>query len=149
MGLWDRINGTYARTKQQNEIEALNSLRRDREQRHSLLTDQLRERQVLQDRIREAREGLAHQLRDLHRDAARFRQMQRQAPAPQKEQPKEQSRPRTAFERLETLRSRPAPQAQPQPQSNPPRAAPSPRERLERLRQKSPERPPPEHDLEQ
>jgi hypothetical protein len=153
MGLWDRINGTYARTRQQNEIEALASLQRDREQRHALLVDQHRERQVLQDRIKAARENLAYQLRDLHRDAARFRQMQRSAPAPQKEAPKdqikEQPRARTAFERLETLRSPPAPQAQPQSQSNQPtRAAPSPRERLERLRDKSPGRPPPEHDLE-
>lgn len=140
-GLWDKLRGEYSKRRKQNELEALWSLQRDREQRHALLQAQLRERQTLQAQIREARNNHAQRLRELHRDAANFRGVSRgeppKAPTPQ--------------ERLDSLRAKAAPQFTPEPQqSQKPRAPLSAKERLERLRQepkdKDRERPP-EPDL--
>jgi hypothetical protein len=136
-GLWDRLTGTYAKLRKQNELEALMALQRDREQRHALLQAQLRERQSLQHQIREARTRQAERLRELHRDAANYRLMQRGEPPKAK----------TAFERIEALRAKPTPQATPEFQKAQGREPLSPKQRIERLRKKGPERPP-EPDLE-
>ena len=136
-GLWDRLTGTYAKLRKQNELEALWALQRDREQRHALLQAQNAERQSLQQQIQQARNRHAERLRELHRDAANYRLMQKGEP------PKAKS----AFERLEELRSKPTPQASAEFQKTQGREPLSPKERVERLRKKGPERPP-EPDLE-
>jgi hypothetical protein len=137
-GLWDRLTGTYAKLRKQNELEALWALQRDREQRHALLQAQRAERQTLQLQIQQARSRLAAHLRDLHRDAANYRLMQRGEEPP---------KAKTAFERVEALRSKSPPQAAPEFQKSQGREPLSPRERIERLRTKDRERPP-EPDLE-
>jgi hypothetical protein len=140
-GLWDKLRGVYQKTRQQNELEALWSLQRDREQRHALLQAQLRERQTLQAQIREARNNHAQRLRDLHRDAANFRGLSRGEP------------PKTATpqERLDSLRAKAAPQFSPETQQTQKSGAPlSAKDRLERLRQESKDKDrerSPEHDL--
>tara|TARA_R110001599_G_scaffold318163_1_gene527696 strand:- start:3082 stop:4479 length:1398 start_codon:yes stop_codon:yes gene_type:complete len=135
-GLWDRLTGTYAKFRKQNELEALWALQRDREQRHALLHAQQTERQSLQQQIQQARNRHADRLRELHRDAANYRLMQKGEP------PKAKS----AFDRLEELRSKPTPQASVEFQKAQGREPLSPKEREERLRKKGPERPP-DHDL--
>ncbi len=94
MGLWDKLTGTYAKTRKQNEMEAVFALERDREQRHQLLQAQLAERSNLQNNIREARQRHAAALRALHHDLTNYRLMRRG----------EEPKPRTAFERLEAMR---------------------------------------------
>jgi hypothetical protein len=109
-------------------MEALWSLQRDREQRHALLQAQLRERQTLQAQIREARNNHAQRLRDLHRDAANFRAASRAEP----------SKAPTPQERLDSLRTKAAPQFTPEAQQTQKSGAPlSTKDRLERLRQES------------
>ena len=70
-GLWDRLNGTYARTKAQNEVEALQSFTRDRAQRDDLRAAQLKDRRDLQRDIRQVRHRHATIVLGLHRDLAR------------------------------------------------------------------------------
>jgi hypothetical protein len=125
-GIWDRLRGEYAKRRKQNEIEAFFALQRDREQRHAMVQAQLHERQQLQVQIRTVRARHAGQLRDLHKDAANYRLMQRgETPAM-----------RDAFNRLGKLRHDRG--AQPSP--------PTPQDRLDRLR--SGERKDgPDHDL--
>ncbi|MEZ5692258.1 MAG: relaxase/mobilization nuclease domain-containing protein [Altererythrobacter sp.] len=94
VGLWDRLRGEYARRQKQNEMEALNALRRDREQRHAFVQDQLRERVTLQAQIRQARARHAEELRSLHKDAANYRLMQR-GEAPKLQREFTQARPAT------------------------------------------------------
>lgn len=137
-GLWDRLTGTYAKLRKQNEMEALWALQRDREQRHALLQAQQAERQKLQLQIQEARNRHAERLRELHRDAANYRLVQRGEEPP---------KAKTAFERIEALRSKPAPQTSAERQKSQDREPLSARERIERLRKKGAERPP-EPDLE-
>lgn len=137
-GIWDRLTGTYAKQKKQNELETLWALRRDRDQRHALLQAQRAERQSLQEQIRHTRDRHAQHLRELHRDAANYRLMQRGEEAP---------KAKTAFERIEALRAKPTPQASAELQKSQGREPLSPRERIERLRRKDHERPP-EPDLE-
>lgn len=137
-GVWDRLRGEYARRRKQNEMEAFFALQRDREQRHAMVQAQLRERQELQSQIVQARARHAQQLRELHKDAANYRLMQRG------EVPKMQD----AFDRLEALRQpdRPQPMSQQhkQPEAKPPLSA---QERLDRLRS-SQRRDEPDRDLE-
>jgi hypothetical protein len=87
--------------------------------------------------IQQARSRHAERLRELHRDAANYRLMQKGEPPKAK----------TAFERIEELRSKPTPQASAEFQKTQGREPLSPKERVERLRKKGPERPP-EPDLE-
>jgi hypothetical protein len=125
-GLWDKLRGEYSKRRKQNELEALWSLQRDREQRHALLQAQLRERQTLQTQIREARNSHAQRLRELHRDTANFRTAARSEPA----------KAPTSQERLSALRAKAAPHFTPErQQSQKPKAAPA-KDRLDRLRQK-------------
>lgn len=74
-GLWDRLNGTYAKTKARNELDAFQCLQRDREQRQGLVAAQLAERADLQVLIRQTRARNAEQVLALYRDAANYRLM--------------------------------------------------------------------------
>ena len=128
-GLWDRLRGVYEKAKKQNEMEALWSLQRDREQRHALLQAQLKERQELQAKIRELRSEHAERLRELHRDTSNYRSLSRGEPP----------KARPPQERPNTLRAEAAPSFTPEPQKTPkPRSAPSPEDRLNSLRAQTP-----------
>lgn len=71
-GLWDRLTGKYAELKRQNEREALLALRRDREEKDSLIFRHIEERERLQQRIRDERKSAALEVQRLHRDVAAF-----------------------------------------------------------------------------
>lgn len=70
-GLWDRLNGTYAKARAQNEAETLQSFTRDRSQRDDLRAAQLKDRHDLQRDIRQVRHRHATIVLGLHRDLAR------------------------------------------------------------------------------
>lgn len=71
-GLWDRFTGQRAQTQRQNEIEALQALNRDNEQRQALIEAQLVERRELQECINRERRRHAQTLADLHKDRKRY-----------------------------------------------------------------------------
>ncbi|MGE4431606.1 MAG: relaxase/mobilization nuclease domain-containing protein [Sphingobium sp.] len=74
-GMWDRLTGDRAKVIKQNEVEAYWGLRRDRDQRQSMLDAQHKERQELQVRVRQTRERHARQIMELHKQAANYRLM--------------------------------------------------------------------------
>ncbi len=135
-GIWDRLRGEHARRRKQNEMEGFFALQRDREQRHALVQAQLRERQELQDRIRLTRAFHAQELRDLHRDAATYRLMERGG-APEM---------RDAVDRLNDVRNGPAGKVSPPTERDARASRASPDERLRNLRRR--DRGEPEPDLE-
>ncbi len=71
MGLWDRMTGRHRDTVRLNEADALAALRRDRDQRHELVTEQLKERRNLQREIVAVRNRHASRVADLYRDLSR------------------------------------------------------------------------------
>lgn len=115
MGLWDRLTGKRAQLEKQNQLEVMWALQRDQDQRQMTISAQLRERGELQAEIKTARDKHAQALRALHFDAANYRLMQRG------EEPKAKS----AFERLDALRTE---------QTKPPQ-----RPRFDRLTEKKPD----------
>lgn len=54
-GLWDRLTGTYQRTRARNEKEAKIAFRRDRKEREELIDRQLTQRQELQVQVKQCR----------------------------------------------------------------------------------------------
>ncbi|HST36338.1 MAG TPA: hypothetical protein VLK25_06885 [Allosphingosinicella sp.] len=77
-GAWDLLTGRYMKARRQNEMEAVFAVQRDRAQRDTLIRDQLRERGKLQADLQQVRTRQARQLLALYRDAARFRQTERE-----------------------------------------------------------------------
>lgn len=69
-GIWDRLTGKYADLKRQNEREALLALRRDREERDSLIFRHIEERARLQQRVRDEKKTHALEIQRLHQDVA-------------------------------------------------------------------------------
>lgn len=76
-GLLDRVTGKRAALEKQNEMEAVWSLQRDREQRHALVDAQLKDRRSLQAEIVAARNRHAVVLRTLHHDRTNNRLIMR------------------------------------------------------------------------
>lgn len=76
-GLLDRVTGKRAALEKQNQMEAVWSLQRDREQRQALVFEQLKERQALQAQIKAERSRHAAFLRELHHDRTNYRLMRR------------------------------------------------------------------------
>ncbi|MEP6186326.1 relaxase/mobilization nuclease domain-containing protein [Roseibium sp.] len=76
-GLLDRVTGKRAALEKQNQMEAIWSLERDREQRHLMVEAQLKDRQNLQVEIRTARNRHAEVLRGLHHDRTNYRLVKR------------------------------------------------------------------------
>ncbi len=54
-GLWDRLTGTYQKTRSKNEKEAARAYQRDRKEREALIAKQLATRQKLQTEIHKVR----------------------------------------------------------------------------------------------
>ena len=76
-GLIDRVTGKRAALEKQNQMEAIWSLQRDREQRHLMVEAQLKERQSLQVEIKAVRNRHSEVLRELHHDRTNYRLMMR------------------------------------------------------------------------
>lgn len=73
-GLWDKLTGRHTRIQQENVQEALESLRRDREQRDTLVQAHLEDRRALQTEIVQERSQQAELLHDLHQDSKPYRE---------------------------------------------------------------------------
>lgn len=55
-GLWDRLTGKHTQMLKQNEVEAYQSMQRDKVQKDTLISHQLEERRALQDKLHDVRE---------------------------------------------------------------------------------------------
>lgn len=71
-GIWHRLTGRYSKIKAQNETEVMESLRRDRSEKDSMIFRQLEERQRLQQEIRTQREAAQEELMQLRQDVAEY-----------------------------------------------------------------------------
>ncbi|NJM35016.1 MAG: hypothetical protein HC850_10270 [Rhodomicrobium sp.] len=120
-GLWQRLNGDYARIRKQNEQESYAAFQRDRKQRESLIFEQMRARRDLQRQIKAVRERHAAIIREIRQDQQHYRQIEREtASAPQhafrqvslsrgtEKVPADHAKPyaQTPAERLDKLRNR-------------------------------------------
>lgn len=71
-GLWDRLTGSAAGVRKQNETEAWHGIVRDREQRDRLVVAQMEDRQALQKRIETLRRRHAQNRRIIAREQVQF-----------------------------------------------------------------------------
>ncbi|MCR9122964.1 MAG: relaxase/mobilization nuclease domain-containing protein [Phyllobacteriaceae bacterium] len=71
-GIWHRLTGRYGKVRAQNELEALEALRRDRAEKDDLIVRQLDQRQALQQEIAIQREAAQSELLQLREDVARY-----------------------------------------------------------------------------
>lgn len=67
-GLWDKLTGSYQRTRKKNERETWHAYQRDRKQQEELIKKQLTERQSLQTQINQLREKQEQERKTLLRD---------------------------------------------------------------------------------
>jgi relaxase-like protein len=74
-GLWDKLTGEHAKAVKRNEVGAYFGLRRDRDQRQTMLEAQHKERRKLQTQFRQTRERHSKQILQLHKQAANYRLM--------------------------------------------------------------------------
>lgn len=81
MGLWDRLTGRYGKIRKRNEAEASEATKRDRAERHDLVSGQLAQRRELQREFREVHQRHAAQVQELHRDLSRQRERPEPTPA--------------------------------------------------------------------
>ncbi|WOF72779.1 relaxase [Parvibaculaceae bacterium PLY_AMNH_Bact1] len=137
-GLWQRMTGEHAKIVKQNLLEAMDALKRDREQRERLIFDQLAERRELQSRIQAQRTAHTKAMTDLHRDAALLRrselpEVRKRPVARQPERHAKASDLRQAWD--SRTGSGDAPMRQ---------SALSPKDRLERMRERGRKAPPPD-----
>ena len=134
-GLWDRVTGTHAKTKRQNERDAYAALQRDRKQQQELIHTQLTERQQLQTKIRQHRASTTRERLAIHKQLYDLRQgklepdKQAQKPERQKAQ---HSRLRPEFAKANPPQAPPAKQAEPTRPTHPPRLK---QDQLAKLRQ--------------
>lgn len=70
-GMWDRLTGQRSTIIKQNETEAFQAFRRDRDQRNGLIADQMKDRRTLQREIVAVRQRHTSRVTELHRDLAR------------------------------------------------------------------------------
>ncbi|MFQ5444552.1 MAG: relaxase, partial [Nitrospinales bacterium] len=73
--IWHRITGKYRQIREQNEIETARCRRRDRDEKHSLITGQLKQRQSLQKGICQAHRDNKLEILNLRQDIARYLEM--------------------------------------------------------------------------
>lgn len=128
-GVWQRVTGQHKRIQQQNTQEALAALKRDREQRETLIFAQLKDRREIEARIKAVKERHVKTLQTLRDDQRRYRQLQRN--------------PKTALQKsFEASKAKSTPSRKPKlpnqhSRPEPPRATqqqPSPQERLQNLK---------------
>jgi len=75
-GLWDRMNGSYGRTRKQNEHEALAAQTRDRVEKDTLVFRQLEQRQRLQQYIVQSQRQYCAEKLKIEKDAKVYKEMQ-------------------------------------------------------------------------
>jgi hypothetical protein len=109
-GLWDRLRGEHARTRKQNEAEALAALRRDRAEKDALIFRQLEERQRLTVERLRMREQQLQRSHELRQDRARYRTMD---PPSSEGRRRGEGQPRAREQSIEERRRA---QSEPQPQ---------------------------------
>lgn len=78
-GIWFRLTGKYKKIRNQNEIDTKICLRRDRDEKQTLINRQLKERQNLQKEIRHVLEGHKLEIFTLRQDIARYMEMGQQS----------------------------------------------------------------------
>lgn len=71
-GFWHRITGKHASTKQQNEMEARQAMKRDQAERDRLIFRHIEERNALHRTVKDQRREHTRQITELHRDVAGF-----------------------------------------------------------------------------
>jgi len=71
-GIWHRLTGRYGKIKAQNEVEALEGLRRDSSEKDELVFRQIEERQKLQQDIKTQREAAQAELLQLRADVTEY-----------------------------------------------------------------------------
>ncbi|MAZ18504.1 MAG: relaxase [Ahrensia sp.] len=76
-GIWHRLTGEYGKIKAQNEREALDAYRRDREEKDAVVFRQLEERQTLQRDIKAQRSIASDELMRLREDVANYSGVER------------------------------------------------------------------------
>lgn len=76
-GIWSRITGKLSKIKSQNELEALQSWQRDRQEKDRLVQRQLDERQKLQETARKMREDRAKDIQQIRKEIAAYVAMKR------------------------------------------------------------------------
>ncbi len=71
-GLWDRLTGQHRKTIRQNELEALQCLRRDRREKDELIERHQDERQPLHQQAKELKQAHVRDVMELQRDIAGY-----------------------------------------------------------------------------
>lgn len=79
-GLWHRITGQYAKTRRQNEFEALKAMRRDQSEKDTLIYRHIEQRRTLHDQVRSVRQLQTKNLAEIHRDISSYMQMSSKSP---------------------------------------------------------------------
>jgi hypothetical protein len=82
-GLWSWVTGKTARIKTDNESEAREQKRQQKQERETLVQRQREERRVLQAKIKELRKAQAHELLNLRRELAPHLTLRRNLPPKQ------------------------------------------------------------------
>lgn len=67
-GLWDRLTGTYQRTRRKNEAETEACLARDKHEKQQLIDAQLNTRRALQTEFKQVREAQQQERLELYKD---------------------------------------------------------------------------------
>jgi hypothetical protein len=67
-GLWDRLTGSYQRTRRKNEAEIIACLERDKLEKQQLIDSQLNTRRPLQSEFKQIREKQRHERLELYKD---------------------------------------------------------------------------------
>lgn len=97
-GLWDRISGQHKRIQCQNELEALEALRRDRTARDELIFGHLEQTKRLKHQHEFEESKTLDQKRELAKDREAFNKLAAAPPEPQKPAPSGESK-REAFKK--------------------------------------------------
>ncbi|NHK28911.1 relaxase [Parvularcula flava] len=109
-GLWDRLNGSHAQTKRQNEREAYEALQRDRKQKQDLINAQLADRQRLQALIRQQRAEATRERLEIHKrlDDLRKGRLEQKKPKPKhRPTPAQTKSSKPSFDRANQAQSSP------------------------------------------
>ena len=79
-GIWDRVTGKRKQVIRENEREAEAAMRRDAQERNTLMQIQLHQRRMQQEPIKWERQRHTRETTEIHRELARYRQEGRDPP---------------------------------------------------------------------
>jgi len=100
-GLWDRVNGQYKRIRERNEMDALQSLRRDRAAKDELIFRHMEQRKKLVSAAKQKLVQVQNQKQGISQDRIAITQIETQHPAPVKRPRRRQ--PPQAIDETRTL----------------------------------------------